>query len=334
MKRAGHLIEQVADTDNLLLAFYKAQRGKQGKAEVVRYREHLDKRISELQHQLLSDTVRVGEYRTFYVYDPKKRLICAAAFGERVLHHALMNVCHPFFERHLISSTYATRIGKGTYKALEHAHHAMSRYRYVAKLDVRKYFDTVDHAVLKLQLRRIFKDKALLTVFDAIIDSYQTEECHGLPIGNLTSQYFANHYLSCCDHYIKETLRVPEYVRYMDDMLLFADDYYVLQHCVNEVISYVDKNLHLRLKPPVLVSTAVGVPFLGYHLKKFRIVLTGRSRRRFAQRLCLYGKLLDKEVWTEKQYYEHIAPLLAFTSHAYAKRWRRRVVESRRAPTA
>lgn len=283
---------------------------------------------------MCNGTVRVGDYRTFYVYDPKKRLICAAAFRERVLHHALMNVCHPFFERHLISSSYATRIGKGTYKALEHAHHAMSRYRYVAKLDVRKYFDTVDHAVLKLQLRRIFKDKALLTVFDAIIDSYQTEECHGLPIGNLTSQYFANHYLSCCDHYIKETLRVPEYVRYMDDMLLFADDYYVLQHCVNEVISYVDKNLHLRLKPPVLVSTAVGVPFLGYHLKKFRIVLTGRSRRRFAQRLSLYGKLLDNGTWTEQQYHEHITPLLAFTHHAYAKRWRRQVVESRRAPTA
>ena len=334
MRRVGHLIEHVADTDNLLLAFYKAQRGKQGKAEVVRYREHLDKRIAELQQQLLAGIVRVGEYCTFYVYDPKKRLICAAAFGERVLHHALMNVCHPFFERHLISSTYATRIGKGTYKALEHAHRAMNRYRYVAKLDVRKYFDSVDHAVLKLQLRRIFKDKALLTVFDAIIDSYHTDVGHGLPIGNLTSQYFANHYLSSCDHYIKETLHVPEFVRYMDDMLLFGNDCDELRHCVNEIETYANTFLHLHIKPPIVVSTNVGVPFLGYRLKKFRVGLIGRSRRRFSQRLSLYEKLLDNEIWTEQQYYEHVTPLLAFTNHAYSKRWRRQVVESRRAPTA
>ena len=334
MKRAGHLIELIAETDNLLLAFYKAQRGKQAKAEVMRYRENLDGEIAALQQQLLNGTVQVGDYRTFFVYDPKKRLICAAAFRERVLHHALMNVCHPFFERHLISSTYATRIGKGTYKALERAHSAMSRYRYVAKLDVRKYFDSVDHAILKLQLRRMFKDNVLLAIFDAIIDSYQTEEGKGLPIGNLTSQYFANHYLSCCDHYIKETLHVPEYVRYMDDMLLFSNDSHALRHFVDEVVAYMDTVLHLRLKPPVLVNTAVGVPFLGYRLKRFHVGLTGRSRRRFARRLSIYGNLLDGGVWTEQQYHEHITPLLAFTQHAYAKRWRRRVVESRRAPTA
>lgn len=334
MKRAGQLIKRVAETDNLLLAFYKAQRGKQGKAEVMRYRENLDSEMAELRHQLLDGVVRVGDYRTFFVYDPKKRLICAAAFRERVLHHALMNVCHPFFERHLISSTFATRIGKGTYKALERAHSAMSRYRYVAKLDVRKYFDSVDHAILKIQLRRMFKDNALLAIFDAIIDSYETEEGKGLPIGNLTSQYFANHYLSCCDHYIKETLRVPEYVRYMDDMLLFSDDGNALRYIVDEVVAYMDTVLHLRLKPPVLVNTTVCVPFLGYRLKRFHIGLTGRSRRRFLRRLTVYGKLLDSGIWTEQQYHEHITPLLAFTQHAYAKRWRRRVVESRRAPTA
>lgn len=334
MRREGHLIERIVDTDNLLLAFCKAQRGKQGKAEVMRYREHLDERIAAVRRQLLDGTARVGDYRTFYVYDPKKRLICAASFGERVLHHALMNVCHPVFERHLINSTYATRPGKGTYKALDHARRAMGCYRYVAKLDVRKYFDSVDHSVLKHQLHRLFKDKALLAVFDAIIDSYHTEEGRGLPIGNLTSQYFANHYLSGCDHYIKETLHVPEYVRYMDDMLLFGDDLNALRRCVEGIAEYLSDFLRLHTKPSILVSTEVGVPFLGYRLRKNCMGLSGRSRRRFAHRLSLYGRLLDGGGWTEQQYHEHVTPLVAFTNHAYAKRWRRRVVESRGALTA
>lgn len=334
MKRAGHLIEQVADTDNLLLAFYKAQRGKQGKAEVIRYREHLDEHIAELQRQLLDGTVPVGNYHTFYVYDPKQRLICAASFGERVLHHALMNVCHQNFERHLIDSTYATRLGKGTYKAIEHAFRAMNGYSYVAKLDVRKYFDSVDHIVLKRQLRRLFKDKVLLSVFDAIIDSYQTADGLGLPIGNLTSQYFANHYLSGCDHHIKEKLRVPEYVRYMDDMLLFGNDVCTLRKAVDEVARYVGEVLHLQIKPPIVVSTAVGVPFLGYRLKRHRVGLTCRSRNRFARKMSLYGQLVCAGVWTGQQYHEHIAPLVAFTNHAYVKRWRRRMVESRGTLTA
>lgn len=332
MRRTGCLIEQIAEMDNLLMAFYKAQKCKNAKAEVVRYREHLQDHLLRMRQQLLSGRVDVGHYHTFMIYDPKKRTICATAFDERVLQHALMRVCHCYFDRHLISDTYATRLGKGTYAALDRAHRAMARYRYVAKLDVRKYFDSVDHALLKAQLARLFKDPVLLSVFDQIIDSYQSDRpgC-GLPMGNLTSQYFANHYLSAFDHFVKERLHVPCYIRYMDDMLLFGHDRAEVARWVEEVKSYLAARLHLQVKPPQIVSVGQGVSFLGYRLSAHRIGLNSRSRNRFRRKLNRYGLLLSSDVWGQNEYRAHVAPLMAFVQYAYSKRYRQSILKSQTA---
>lgn len=337
MRRVGHIMEQVVDMDNLFWAFYKAQRGKVCKCEVKVYRENLQDNLLKLRDELLRGEVQVGRYHTFTIYDPKQRQICAAAFGERVLHHALMHVCHDHFERVLIHHTYATRLGKGTYAALEEAHSCMKRYKYVAKLDVRKYFDSIDHEVLKQQLARLFKDRLLLDALYRIIDTHETTSGCGLPIGNLTSQYFANHYLSNLDHYAKEVLRVSGYVRYMDDMLLFADNLTNLWQVVASVEKYVAERLHLLIKPPLVVGTGQGVSFLGYRLQGYRIGLNSRSRNRFAHRLFLYDSLLTEGLWSDDEYRDHVVPLLAFVQHGYTKkycRWIIEKVESRRAPTA
>lgn len=329
MKRTGHLIEQVADMDNLLLAFYKAQRGKACKMEVARYREHLQDNLLQMQERLLSGNVQVGRYHTFKIFDPKERQICAASFDERVLHHALINVCHKYFDRHLIYDTYATRIGKGTYAALDKAHRVMPRYKYVAKLDVRKYFYSIDHDVLKRQLGRLFKDSLLLSAFYGIIDTYYCEqEGKGLPIGNLTSQYLANHYLSDYDHYVKERLRVPVYIRYMDDMLLFGNDRTALNEQVASVRDYLSEYLQLTIKPPQVVATGQGVSFLGYRLQGHRIGLNSRSRNRFARKMSLYGHLLNDGVWGQEDYRCYVAPLLAFVEHAYSKKYRMSKIKS------
>ena len=277
-----------------------------------------------MREQLLSGQVDVGYYHTFTIFEPKERHIYASSFDERVLHHALMNICHPFFERHLINDTYATRIGKGTYAALERAHSMMPRYRYVAKLDVRKYFDSIDHTVLKQHLRHIFKDKLLLSAFDRIIDTYGSfRPGVGVPIGNLTSQYFANHYLSDYDHHIKEQLRVPVYIRYMDDMLLFGDNRTLLHEQVEMAKAYLSLKLLLELKPPQIVSTVQGVSFLGYRLQGYRIGLNSRSRNRFNQAMAEYAHKLDSGAWSQEDYRSHMVPLLAFTQHAYTKKYRR-----------
>ena len=344
MKREGYLIERVADLDNLLLAFHKAHKGKLCKNEVRSFRADLQANLMRMRDDLLQGVIDVGNYHTFTIFDPKQRLICAAAFSERVLHHALMQVCHPVFERHLICHTYATRLGKGTYAALDYAHHCSSRFRYVAKLDVRKYFDSIDHQVLKKQLARLFKDGRLLHVLHRIIDTYEAgielderSSGRGLPIGNLTSQYFANLYLSGLDHHSTEQLHAAAYVRYMDDILVFGNYRSVLVQQVEAIRSYAAERLHLELKPPLLVSTSQGVSFLGYRLQGYRIGLNSRSRNRLRHKSGVYAGLLDAGCWTGTEYRDHITPLYAFAEHAYSKKTRQRIitqVESRRAPTA
>ena len=321
MKRVGFLIEAIADLDNLCLAFSKACRGKQAKGEVLAFKHDLMQNLRRLREELLSGDVSVGDYSYFTISDPKQRMICAAAFRERVLHHALMNVCHPYFDRVLIADTYATRRGKGIYAALDKANQGATRYRYVVKLDVRKYFDSIQHATLKIQLRRMFKDARLLRVFDRIIDSFSISDGRGLPIGNLTSQYFANHYLSGVDHHVKEQLRIPCYVRYMDDMLLFGHDEAFLHDAVYCLQERLDE-IGLSLKTPVFRDVHQGVDFLGYKIYPRKRLLERRSKIRFARKMREYMENLNRAIWAEKEYAEHVLPLIAFVRQAATKRYR------------
>lgn len=327
MKRKGFLTEQIADTDNLHLAFFNAQKGKRSKEAVIAYRKNLDDNLKQLQQQILTGKISVGKYKLFNVYDPKQRVVCAAAFDERVLHHAIMNVCEPYFERQFINTTYANRKNKGTYKALDEAHKAMGRYEYVAKLDVRKYFDNIGHERLMHSLGRLFKDKKLLQLLSAIIESYQVSDGKGLPIGNLTSQYFANFYLSELDHFAKEKLRTPVYLRYMDDILLFCNDKNEMKLRVDRICKYAATELGLEIKPPIVQSTEYTIAFLGYSLAGRKIALTTRSKRRFERKYRSAEANLNNGSWTQEEYQAHILPLIAFTQHAYTKRYRRNIMK-------
>ena len=212
---------RIASLENLHEAFLRAARGKACKRAVIDFRSRLDEHLKEMSRQLLDGTFQFGRYHFFTVCDPKRRTICAASFPERVAFHAMMRICHPVFDDFQIYDSYASRIGKGTYKALERARHFSRCYQWFAKLDVCKYFDSISHEVLLGQLCRLIKDSQLLLYFRDLLATYEVEEGRGLPIGNLTSQYFANHYLAVADHYAKEQLKVPAMVRYMDDLLLF-----------------------------------------------------------------------------------------------------------------
>jgi RNA-directed DNA polymerase len=281
MKRQGRLLEEIADLKNLYEAFYKAQKGKVSKHYVCTYNKHLPQNLQRLQQQLISGEVETGGYHTFTIYDPKKRLICATPFPQRVLHHALMNICYASFERQQIAASFASRPGKGTYSALDKAREYHRHYCWFLKLDVRKYFESIDHAILKQQLHRLIKDQSLLLIFEQIIDSYSTAAGKSLPIGNLTSQYFANHYLSLADHYLKEVLRSPAYVRYMDDMVLWHHDKEALLEIGYRFQAYLANELQLQLKPFCLNESRKGLPFLGYLLFPGSVRLARRSKKRF-----------------------------------------------------
>jgi RNA-directed DNA polymerase len=326
MKRVGNLMAPIAEMENLRLAFWKARRGKNDKPAVISFRTNLNEELLILRQELLAGEVNVGKYHYFTINDPKERNICAADFSERVLHHALMNVCHPIFERVQIFDSYASRKGKGTYAALERAASYTAQYKWYLKLDVRKYFDSINHSILKKQLSRIFKDAHLLAIFNQIIDSYALVPNKGVPIGNLTSQYFANHYLAVADHYAKEQLKIPAYVRYMDDMVLWHNDKQVLLKIGKLFEQFIEKELDLELRPFCLNKSSKGLPFLSYLLCPSTIRLAQRSKKRFIRKMNYYNQQIAKGIWSQKDYQKHVLPLIAFTEKANAKFFRKQVL--------
>lgn len=316
MKRAENLIDRIADPANIRFAAWKAAKGKRHSEEVSGWFAQMNHHVVLLRSQILAGEVVVGDYRYFKVYEPKERQICASAFREQVLHHALMNICHDHFERVQIFDSYASRKGKGTYAALDRAKRHCTRYPWFLKLDVRQFFGTIHHDVLKFQLKCLFKDPRLLLIFGSIIDSFEPLPHRGLPIGNLSSQYFANHFLCGLDHFIKEKLRVAAYVRYMDDLVLWHTDKAALHTAFVAIKAYIQDELKATLKPELLNRTTHGLPFLGYHVFPHHVRLLQQSKQRFIKKMTLVDSNYHTGHWSEPKCQRHAASLLAFAQHA------------------
>jgi len=330
MKRAGNLFEKIYDPDNLRMAFIKAKKGKEHKSDVYSYSKHLTLNLSKLRKQFLTGNFDLGNYHFFIIYEPKERLICAAPFAERVLHHAVINVCHPIFERFQIMHSYDTRIGKGQYAALELAKKSQKNFTWFCKLDIRKYFDSISHEKLISLLGRLFKDQKLLGLFEKIIYSYQTVPGRGLPIGNLTSQYFANFILGVADHFLLESIQIPSYVRYMDDMVLWHNDKTTLLDKSGKFVSFIAEQLDLKVKTPCLHQTEKGLPFLGYVVFPDSLRLNKNSKKRFIRKMDLADGLLNTGEWTQEEYSSHVNPLIAFTEHANVFKFRQEFLKKRK----
>ena len=329
MKRAGNLLPKIAEIHNLREAFLKASRGKRGKREVVTFRADLDKNLQNLREQILNGSVSVGNFHTFEIRDPKPRKIYAAAFPERVLHHAIIAQCEPTLERAAIFDSYACRVGKGREAALDRAQYFARRNGWYLQMDVRKYFDSIDHAVLKAALSRRFKDKALLALLTRIIDSYQTSPGKGLPIGSLTSQHFANFYLSPLDRYVRETLRL-EYIRYMDDFVCWAADIDTLKAAHRKIKDYARDSLWLEIKSEIRLNRSKhGLTILGYRVLPTHLRLSPRSAQRFRRRLDLLETAYTREYIDAKQFQQRSQCLCAFTMKASSWRWRTKILLDR-----
>jgi hypothetical protein len=321
-------MDAVAAPDNLRLAFWKASKGKRAKADCQAFHEKLDEHLDHMRGGLLSGQVRVGDYRYFTIRDPKERRICATSFRERVLHHALMNVCEPVLERASVFDSYACRKGKGRLAAIERAQEYAGRHGWFLKMDVRKYFDSVSHSILGRMLARRFKDRGLLDLFGEIIRSYETTPGCGLPIGNLTSQHFANFYLGPLDRFVKEELGCRAYVRYMDDFVVWGMDGSELAEVRDRARSFLAERLSLELKSNSAINqTARGMDFLGYRLFPGRLRLARRSKVRFARKFRRYEQAHVCGQWTELHLQQRMQALLAFVVQADTWAYRRQVVE-------
>jgi retron-type reverse transcriptase len=306
MKRYSELFEEITSFENMLLAAKKAFRGKRGKRSVYPFYFHLETELIDLQEKLIAGTYRPDPFREFEIREPKIRKICSSSFRDRVVHHSICNVLEPIFERKLIYDTYACRKEKGTHVALKRAKTFSGRYSYFLKCDIKKFFESVDHSILKTMLRRIFKDPKLLRLLDLIIDHQVPESLPGtgLPIGNLTSQHFANLYLSPLDHFLKDHRRVEAYVRYMDDFLCFSDSKEFLSGLLDEIRVFVKDELALELKEKVVRIAPVteGVPFLGFRLFKNLVrvqranLVRYRQNIRQKEQLYILGRISEDEL--------------------------------------
>lgn len=303
MKRYGNLWHQVIDFENLLNAARKAQRGKRYRDNVLDFNYHLESELAQLQTELQNQTYKPGRYRTFQLFEPKPRLISAAPYRDRVVHHALCHVIVPILEGTFIADTYANRIGFGTHRALRRFTQFARSTRYILQCDIQKYFPSIDHEILKGLLRREIKCRDTLWLIDTVIDNSNEQEpiieyfpgedlltpCkrrHGLPIGNLTSQFFANCYLNGFDHFVKEQLKATRYLRYVDDFALFSDDYGFLRDARDAIESYLT-TLRLRIHPikSQLFETRMGANFVGFQVLPDRIRVRNDNLRRSRLRL-------------------------------------------------
>lgn len=330
MKRESYLFEKIIDIDNLRHAFWKARKSKDWKNEVIVYRKKLDKNLLELKQKIEFNSISLGKYHYFTIFEPKERNICAASFEERIVHHAIMNVCHNYFSKYQIANSFASQKGKGTYAAIEKAKFYQKKYTWFLKMDVKKYFDKIDHAILKKLLQNRFKDQRLLKLLGNIIDSYHVNnplEGKGVPIGNLTSQYFANHYLGYADHYITEILETGQYVRYMDDMVVWSNDKSKLLSIGYQIQTFLKQALELDLKPFCLNITQKGLPFLGYVIFPDYIKINKNSKKRFIKKFKMYILKFKHGIWTQKQLNLHLLPLLSFVTYAKSYNLRKKIVE-------
>jgi retron-type reverse transcriptase len=285
LKRKGDLFESLTSWRNLLQAARRARLRKRYRDDVLRFQYDLEPQLHDIQQQLVSRSYQPGAYRSFEITDPKRRLISAAPYRDRVVHHAICNVIEPILDRQFIFDSYACRKGKGQQLALQRAIQYSRGHKYCLKTDVRKYFPSIDHEILMEELQRRFRDRSLIALIGKIVAqpfpkqaastflegddlfSVADRRC-GLPIGNQTSQLFGNLYLDRLDHWLKESLRVPGYVRYMDDLVLFSDSKEHLWAIFEQMTNFAATRLRLRWheRKTYLTTTQAGFRFLGFHL--------------------------------------------------------------------
>jgi retron-type reverse transcriptase len=316
MKTYKHLYPLVCDFENLYLAYRKARKGKRGRAQPAMFERVQDDELLNIQEELQTFAYKPGSYHSFFIHDPKKRLISAAPFRDRVVHHALCRVIEPIWERRFVFDSYANRVGKGTHRALDRTQSFARHYKYVLQCDVRQFFPSIDHAILKNEFARLIRDEKVLWLCDQILksgegvlaeeyemtwfekdDLFSVNRPRGLPIGNLTSQFWANVYLNGFDHFVKRDLRCPAYVRYVDDFVLFSNDKRELSNCRSAIIqTLAELRLTLHEESAQVYPARAGIPFLGFRIfpdhrrvKRRKVVHFRRKLRRLLKNYSVGG---------------------------------------------
>lgn len=286
MKRISNIYDKIVSLDNLRLADQKARKGKLDQYGVQQHIKNQENNLNELFTTLKECRYATSSYTLFTIFEPKERLIFRLPyFPDRITHHAVMNVLEPVFTACFTADTYSCIKGKGIHAAQRAVVKALkdrANTEYCLKLDIRKFYPSIDHDILKALLRRKIKDARLLKLLDEIIDSAE-----GLPIGNYLSQYFANFYLTYFDHWLKESKGVRYYFRYADDLIILSSSKNELHALLADIRQYLSTHLKLTVKDnyQVFPVEARGIDFVGYRIYHTHVLLRKSIKKRFAKML-------------------------------------------------
>lgn len=332
MKIYKNLYHQIISPENLFLSWDKFSCGKMKKIDVMNFHVNLAKNIFKLHEELSRMTYNHGKYVSFYIHDPKQRNINKADVRDRVLHHGIFSILNPIFESTFISNSFSCREGKGTHKGVETLAGILRRESgngtkqcYGLKCDIRKFFDSVDHSILKNIIAKKIKDKDTIWLIDKIIDSYISNrsnlfERKGVPIGNLTSQLFANVYLNELDQFMKHKLKVKDYLRYTDDFMVVSRDRKYLEGLIPEIESFLKENLKLELHPNKVIINKFrqGHDFLGYVVRPHHILMRTKTKKRMFKKIKLNSENYKKGLISKTKVEQSFQSYLGVLTHADA----------------
>ncbi len=324
-KTYNNLWDEITSFENIYNAYSKAIKCKRYRNYVLKFNYHLEINLLAIQKELREENWEPHKFRQFYVYDPKKRLISAPNFSDRIVHHALANITEPLFERKFICDSYACRIGKGVHKAaikmqkFQHIAAMNFQHVYVIKGDIHHYFENVDQDILMSIVKRTIRDRNTLNLCEKIIYNSREFDKKGMPVGSLTSQIFANIYLNQLDHFVKDILSTKFYIRYMDDFIILDDDKAKLWRLLNKIEGFLNNTLKLELNPKTAIFPMNrGVDFVGYRIWPTHILPRKRTIKRTKKRFKKFSKLYADNKMDMKNIKASLMSFLGYIKHCNA----------------
>ena len=326
MKTRSNLWSSLCSFDNLFLAWQKARKRKTQKQYTIDFEKEILGNLLKLQSELETGIYTPKPLINFTIRDPKTRKISKSDFRDRIIHHALCNIIEPIFDKTFIYDTYANRLGKGSLKAVQRFEYFKNmvsknskRTCYVLKADIKHYFYTVDHKILLNLLKRKIADEKVLFLIKIILNNHVTEiEDKGMPLGNLTSQFFANIYLSELDHYAKETMQVKYYIRYVDDFVILSSSEKQLSDYREKINEFLITKLCLKLHPEKtrIIPMHRGVGFLGLRIFENHRLLKKSNIRKFKNKISKLCTQYDNKEIDYDKIYDAIEGWVAYTKTA------------------
>jgi len=329
MKIYKSLFDEITSTENLFLAWDKFKNGKRNKKDVRLFEWNLEENMFRLHRELKDKTYKHGPYHSFNIKDPKPRNIHKAQAKDRILHHAIFRILNPLFEPGFISASFSCREGYGTHKGVQYLQNALRMATqngrvscFALKCDIKKFFDTIDHDILLAILKKRIKDENTIWLLKQIISSFSSNYSllgieKGVPIGNLTSQLFANIYMNELDIFIKQKLKVKYYLRYTDDFIILSKNKEYLKNIIPQIVSFLQDELRLKIheEKTTIQKTSQGVDFLGYVVfNKYKLVRT-KTKRRMTKKFNLKINEYHQGIVSKTSLSQSLQSYLGFFSH-------------------